>query len=217
MEGPLARAHISRRCKSPLGSDPTSSPLNAKGVGRLCPFLGPTTRSAVQPRSWSNQGQGAGLLCATALIGVWLGGCGSHRTSRNSAGADATTVNYLGGDGAPGGGSARKAATAAVGPRCRDVSGRGQIQRERRNDGTIGWVLTFDAQASAGLESHAIIGDDGLESADLLMLDCLIDAFLSAASVCSEDWRHEGEAATPLRDGRLQVRGVCTPVDRESR
>jgi hypothetical protein len=100
-------------------------------------------------------------------------------------------------------------ANTATGLHCRHVSGTAVVESEKRRDGSVGWVLTISSEARAALESHIVMGDDGREHPDPVALDCFVAAVLSAAAICSGDWRHDENIATHVAGGRLEVRGVC--------
>lgn len=144
----------------------------------------------------------------SALSGGLLGGCASQGVVRPRDSVPAVTRDVRSEltivDGAP------AEAKTGSGLRCRHVSGTVEVENERHPDGSVAWVLTFSSEARAALEARLIIGDDGKEHPDLLALDCLVEAVLTAKEVCRDDWRHDENIATHISGGRLEVRGVCT-------
>lgn len=173
-------------------------------LGVLCPIAKPqrSKYARLAPRNFVR------VAFLSALSGGLLGGCasqgvGRYRDSSSAVTRDARSELRIV-DGAPAG------AKTGGGLRCTHVSGTVEVEKERHRDGSIAWVLTFSSEARAALEAHLIIGDDGKEHPDLLALDCLVEAMLTAKQVCRDEWRHDENIATHISGGRLEVRGVCT-------
>lgn len=149
-----------------------------------------------------------------ALFVVLAGGCATQGSGRTLASAAKPEEHDL-----KMSESVVTEVKGAAGLWCKPVNGAAEIKQQALKDGVIAWTVLVSSEARAALESHVIIGSDGREYADLVALDCFIDAALSAAGVCSGgSWMHDihdKNAATHVGGGRLKVRGVCTSgIDR---